>query len=109
MTKYYINLYMEDRSYGGAEEGGWWYDYGWPVNPPWKELEGEIVGGFSINKRGFENLQFACDFYANMREHVKKLNEGRPETSSVLSQGRYLLKIEEHLPKGWPDKVPHYE
>ena len=27
----YINVYLADRAYGGSEEGGWWYDYGIPV------------------------------------------------------------------------------
>jgi hypothetical protein len=24
---FYANIYLEDRAYGGAEEGGWWYNY----------------------------------------------------------------------------------
>lgn len=31
---YFTALYLLDREYGGAEEGGWWYDTG--------ELKGEI-------------------------------------------------------------------
>ena len=30
---YYVNLYKEGMGYGGPEEGGWWYDEGYPVKP----------------------------------------------------------------------------
>ena len=25
----FVNIYLVNRSYGGPEEGGWWYDHGW--------------------------------------------------------------------------------
>jgi hypothetical protein len=100
---------MTDRSYGGPEEGGWWYDYGFPCQG--KELFNPtstvpLKESFSYE---FKNLQTACDTYAELLPKVKTLNKGRPKIDSVLSEGRYLLKIEEHPPKAWPDKVPHYE
>lgn len=27
-TKFAVAVYMQDRAYGGPEEGGWWYDCG---------------------------------------------------------------------------------
>jgi hypothetical protein len=30
MTRY-VNVYEVSRAYGGSEEGGWWYDTGWPI------------------------------------------------------------------------------
>lgn len=27
----FLNVYWLDREFGGPEEGGWWFDKGWPV------------------------------------------------------------------------------
>lgn len=28
---FFVNVYQLDRGYGGPEEGGWWYDYEYPI------------------------------------------------------------------------------
>jgi hypothetical protein len=29
-----VHLFVTDRAYGGREEGGWWYDCGYPEDHP---------------------------------------------------------------------------
>jgi len=67
----YVNVYMADRGYGGAEEGGWWYDIEDPISVvrvrnekdarEWKEKllkkypytgkRGSVMGGDDYNVR----------------------------------------------------------
>jgi len=65
---------MVDRCYGGPEEGGWWYDRFEPLRFWW-------VPARSADR-----------FERHVRAHVAKLNRGRREISSVLSEGRYALR-----------------
>jgi hypothetical protein len=43
--KLYANAYAVEREYGGAEEGGWWYNAGTPLAsiPVYSEEEGKTV------------------------------------------------------------------
>lgn len=88
----YINMYLSDRQYGGPEEGGWWYDTLEPVlaikifDDEWKE---DMI----------KNMQSICD----------SINEGKPDTSSVTSVGRYICSVEDHEAVASPVERQCYE
>ena len=94
---YSVNLYLVDRAYGGREEGGWWYDCGYPVLHP-------------LN-RVFENWDDAHHYQHECLAIQDQLNEGLPSIDSVLSQGQYRVYIgeENELPAPFPAVKPHYE
>jgi hypothetical protein len=86
----YVNVYLEDLVRGGPEEGGWYYTAG--------ELEDS----------------WACETQAQVEtasaEFAERYsNEGRPAISSVLSRGRYAIRLENHPGANYPDHRPHYE
>ena len=85
----FVNVYLVDRAYGGPEEGGWWFDTGEPV--------------FSQH---VENKQTAEIIAPRLEAHYS--NDGRPEISSVLSEGCYWVGIEDHPAQGWPTEQPYY-
>ena len=92
--KRWVSIYMIDRAWGGPEEGGWWYDYGL--------LESDhsrcCFKGFTI--RAEAKFQAICDEY----------NDGRrTDISSMASEGKYVVSVEDHPPHDWPDTWPHYE
>lgn len=97
---FYVTIYLVDRAYGGAEEGGWWYDTGEPVLEP---IEGES------RQRSFDSLDDATAYLKSLNPIIERLNEGRPDISSVLSQGRYHGYLETHPPESFPGERPHYE
>lgn len=78
---------MVDRKYGGPEEGGWYYTAFEPIRV------------FYVPKKMGHRLAI------RLRRYADKLNEGRREISSVLSEGRYAVRFghEEHTPR------PYYE
>ena len=95
----YINVYLADRAYGGPEEGGWYYDYGIPVESrrvlsptdytnPHSEYETELVF---------------------LTARYDRLNQSRPDIHSVLSEGRYVVTIEDEFARAYPYKCPPYE
>jgi hypothetical protein len=89
----YVSIYLVDRAYGGSEEGGWWYTYASPEG--WTK-----VAESPADVTGYqEEAQELCDEW----------NKGRPDISSVLSQGQYKVSTEDHLPCAWPETKPHYE
>ena len=89
--QYWVNLYLTDRVYGGPEEGGWYYN------------AGEAVVSFECTEGDQEEL------LTEAHELVEWLNEGRPQISSVLSEGQYSALAEEGPGVSYPEEEPHYE
>lgn len=89
----HVNLYLVDRAYGGAEEGGWWYDAGKFVSCLGKTLD--PVAADTIR-----------DAHAG---RLAALNKGRRPISSVLSTGRYEIAIEPRAGESYPKFRPYYE
>ena len=96
MACYYVTLYMTDRAYGGAEEGGWWYDCGYPVMD-------------SLN-RCFQSEDEAYDYRDSddVQAILSQLNEGRPDLNSVNCEGIYKVFIDDHFPAEYPTERPYY-
>jgi hypothetical protein len=95
---YAVNLYLVDRAYGGAEEGGWWFDCGQPELHPLNRV-------FASRDDARQYLEDVC------KPEEIELNEGRREISSVLSEGQYRFYIGDkgEMPAVWPAERPHYE
>lgn len=97
---YTVAVYMEDRAYGGPEEGGWYYDCA--------ELCMEPEAAQYL--RGFKDEGEAYTYAIDLHNILSKWNEGRPSTSSVLSEGRYAAIVSEGMPKPhYPETTPRYE
>lgn len=91
-----VCLYFIDRAYGGAEEGGWYYECGAP------EVTSEM--------RAFDDYDEACDYARALNNTAAaELNEGRPSIGSVLSRGCYEYQVCDGLPEPYPKHRPYYE
>jgi len=90
---WFVNAYLVDRAYGGPEEGGWWYDCG--------TLE-------DCNE--VSTFRDAADLVERW-ERVEYSNDGRPDISSVLSEGQYWVRLTFCRPGAahYPEYRPHYE
>jgi hypothetical protein len=104
-TIFWVGVYLEDRAFGGREEGGWWYDYGILQTARWVYQE---CGAFPSCHSTRAAARAACEQF---RPGLDKLNgERRSDTSSVVSEGRFVAMVfENELVKHWPDRKPHYE
>ena len=89
----HVNLYLADRAYGGAAEGGWWYDTGNFITCMGKSLDPTAA-------------RIIRD--AHKRE-LDEMNEGRRPISSVLSTGIYEICIEPRAGENYPKYRPYYE
>jgi hypothetical protein len=87
----YVNVYLIDRAFGGREEGGWYYDCG------------------VIQRVYPTTYEHADELARRMRESDEFSNEDRPEISSVLSRGRYDVRIETQPGENYPAYRPRYE
>lgn len=97
-----VALYHVDRAFGGREEGGWWYDYGYPI-PIAESVRLGVEPGI------FTTLEEAMHYRDRLEPLIDLLNDGRPPISSVISEGRYALYITDDYPKPFPDSTPRYE
>ena len=96
---YTVRVYLQDQSYGGPEEGGWYYTCG------------EFVPDFGHLTRAFKTREEALNYAESLHETIlDDLNKKRPSQYSVLSQGVYLARVwDEEAPLGYPANKPHYE
>ena len=93
--RYIVAVYMQDRAFGGHEEGGWYYD------------TGELVRVLKV----FTNEDKACRFSQRFNRLLDAtLNKDRREISSVLSEGRYGAEVHDDIPPAhYPETRPYYE
>jgi hypothetical protein len=89
-----VAIYLEDRAYGGPEEGGWWYDCG------------ELVRVVRI----FRNEESAYKFCRRLNHWLHLIvNRGRRSTGSVLSEWVFSATVEHgQARKRYPEERPYY-
>lgn len=91
-------IYLEDKAYGGPEEGGWWYNCG-----------SLVIASYAPLPIWWKAGQKRHEDIAAMWAWCDEENEGRPSISSVLSEGRYCVTIfRNDMPAYWPKKRPYY-
>lgn len=89
---FFLNVYLIDKAYGGPEEGGWWFEYGQAIRSVQASLE--TLGTMRAE------LQLWCD-----SENAQR----RSDIGSVLSEGKYVVYVEDEPGRDWPSERPHYE
>ena len=96
-----VAVYETNRSYGGPEEGGWWYDVGEPTENP----------TLGILTRFFLNKKEAFAYRDSLEPIVEEANrsEGRRDPGSVLCDGYYAVLLMDGYPRAYPEERPHYE
>lgn len=94
----FVNVYLIDRAYGGPEEGGWWYDTGRLIRS---------TQGVEVSDAGLPTIQSIMD--TETAWATEENANRRSDINSVLSEGRYVVKIEDHPGRSWPARRPHYE
>lgn len=101
---YTVAVYLVYLAYGGAAEGGWYYETGARCDDP------EETGCVPAVFRNTEEPQaIACRELTQARLDAT-VNKGRREISSVLSTGRYIARICDGYPENhYPAVRPHYE
>tara|TARA_R100000808_G_scaffold20219_1_gene43785 strand:+ start:1802 stop:2137 length:336 start_codon:yes stop_codon:yes gene_type:complete len=111
MSKY-LNVYKVDQGYGGAEEGGWWYDYGVPhasIPVRWEEKFGDARDhdeGVYTHESGPEDLDTVR---ARWNAWCNAKNDANPHYTNTNGVGEYRVSIESHPAEPWPKERPRYE
>jgi hypothetical protein len=108
-----VAIYLVDREYGGAEEGGWYYDAGVKVTSMIDGMEGTPFPEHSWNvtfaSATAEELANQCAAAVQQVLDITANARRRP-ISSVLSTGRYEAMVFEGMaPDRFPEETPHYE
>lgn len=118
-----VAIYLCDRAYGGAEEGGWWYDTGVRVDDVLEGVNPNALltvftgqGTVYRDKGTGDEFKSAAEqeayAYAAQLQTLLDVtvNVGRREISSVLSTGRYYAEAHPgYPPSHYPAQTPHYE
>jgi hypothetical protein len=99
-VRLWINVYHLAMCYGGPEEGGWWWDRGTPVPG--------LSRSFSTRRRA---RQKAAAYLARAIDLVVRMHreEFRYDYESVCGGETYVVRVEEHPPRPFPARRPHYE
>ena len=98
----YANIYLHDRSYGGCEEGGWWYDTYAPI-------DGDSDWDASPPAHGhFESEEYALKAMEAITKWCNDQNSRRRSPNSMASEGHFVV-IHESWPAEYsPARRSHY-
>jgi hypothetical protein len=88
----FLNAYDVNRIYGGAEEGGWWYDTGEPVA--------------SVPLRAEDELS-EVEWKAYYQEKVAW--SSKYDRFSVLGHDDFSMRVQGTFGHSFPEESPHYE
>lgn len=95
--RWYVTIYLHDLGYGGSEEGGWYFD-------TYERIDSEHNRVFWFEAKAEQYAEYLRD------EVLPKLNEGRRDITSVLSEGRFTYFCEDIPPVPFlPEYRPYYE
>ena len=102
---WWVAVFLQDRIYGGPEEGGWYFDRSALVTDP------AIYTTLQVSPAAFMTQAEANLHADRMRGGLAALNEGRRPTWSVLSEGIYEVETiqADTLPRYYPEYRPTYE
>jgi hypothetical protein len=92
----YVAVYSTNRAFGGPEEGGWWYDCGYPVG----------------RHTTFFNGHHARELVNTLNDACRADNEARGpygQIGSVLCDYALEAMLTQHPPRPYPDVIPRYE
>ena len=102
--KVHVNAYKEERHYGGAEEGGWWYNSGEPVASVPVSSREELEQAKKILENNLHNVPQKGQ-YGYMGEPAHDYDD-----SGIYHTGVNLrISVEGHPPKKYPERRPYYE
>jgi hypothetical protein len=88
----YVNAYSVGRAYGGAEEGGWYYDYGTPL------------ASIPVTTEAQTN-----EARALLRARLGPDYEGARSRYSVIGDDNLEIYTEDNFAAPFPAQRPHYE
>lgn len=94
-TQWHINVYELDRAYGGAEEGGWWYDCG------------ELIHTIPVMDEDItdDEIEKLCDLLEKIYPAKTDYDVG----SVLYSGGAYAVVVEPKEGESYPQERPRYE
>ncbi len=100
----WLNCYSVSRSYGGSEEGGWYYDSGDPLfdNSDQKVLSIEVTG---MDDDAIEIYKLELE----ARFGWSKPKRNRLGRMSANGGADFEIYLEEHPAQPFPAERPHYE
>lgn len=88
-SPWFVTPYMVEQRYGGAEEGGWWYD--------WYHVDGHSLA--------FETREEASDYVSKIRDEIKARNKelkmAGHRKDATLPDGPEANRPEGYIPNGW--------
>lgn len=93
---WYVTVMLHDLAYGGSEEGGWYFD-------TYEKQDSELNKRFLFERSALRHQK-------QIEEKIEAMNEGRPDITSVISEGRYMTIVTKGQPEdNYPRMKPRYE
>jgi hypothetical protein len=96
----WVCVYDVDQAFGGPEEGGWWYETGYPLF--------QYARCFNSRHSEEEIERFRVRLFG-VCKRLNKHEGRRYPISSVASEGQYMVRTTEgELPAPYPSRRPYY-
>lgn len=104
----YANAYLRWQSYGGPEEGGWYYDEGAHLlTLPY--IADEVPLDEQLNRSSLD-WDYEIKFDEAARERARELVRKMCKLAGHnVEDERFVIMIEGHPGSDYPSQRPHYE
>jgi hypothetical protein len=99
-----VGIYVQNRAYGGPEEGGWWYATGYLADEP----------DLRAMRRTFRSERDAIEYANRLNDSVcAEINGEKPsykhDLKSVCCEGHYRAEVhDDECPNEYPSERPYY-
>lgn len=112
VVPHYLNTYMVEQSYGGPEEGGWWFNSGEPlataVIGEWRR--GDLMDLQNRRQNEFmEDLEKEFPFMALINLSYDLYGAEQTAQWQAMFGSGLAIQTQEHPAKFFPQQRPHYE
>lgn len=99
--RFVVALHEIDRSFGGREEGGWYYDHGQPSNDTSHQ---KLV-------RVFRSKAKAMRYRDHLKATARLASAGARSLGSVLYRGGQFAAVMQsgEQPQPWPQRTPRWD
>ena len=105
----FINIFEVGQCNGGPEEGGWWYNAGNPLESIRVTNKRDYNKILAQKRKEYQLNDEGGYLYKDQYDHPEFDRDRNSPHSATGTGYEYMIRIQKHFAKPFPEERPHYE